>query len=64
MYILPRIFLFSKKGRDLKFLIIIILEDEEYILMTSGDVLGDILDDCSKSTPEDPILYVADSLER
>ena len=37
---------------------------EEYKSMTPGDVLGDILEDCSKSTPDDPILFVADSLER
>ena len=36
----------------------------EYLNETIGDVIGDILDQCSKDTPPDPILYVAELLER
>ena len=36
----------------------------EYLNETIGDVIGDILDQCSKETPPDPILYVAEILER
>ena len=36
----------------------------EYLNETIGDVIGDILDQCSKETPPDPILYVAELLER
>ena len=37
---------------------------ETYLKKTLGESLGDILEDCSKSAPEDPILFVANSLER
>ena len=37
---------------------------EIYLNKTLGDILGDILDDCSKIVPEDPILFVANSLEK
>ena len=36
----------------------------DYLNETIGDVIGDILDQCSKDTPPDPILYVAELLER
>ena len=36
----------------------------EYLNETIGDVIGDILDQCSKEAPSDPILYVAELLER
>ena len=37
---------------------------ETYLNQALGSTLGEILEECSKSEPEDPILFVAISLER
>ena len=37
---------------------------EEYLDNTIGDVLGEILEQCAKDTPPDPILHLANLLER
>ena len=51
-------------GMGVILILIFFLNFEVYIPLSSGDVLAEILDDCSKSTPEDPISFVANSLER
>ena len=37
---------------------------ELYLTRALGDTLGHILADCSQTEPDDPILFVANSLER
>ena len=37
---------------------------EEYLDNTIGDVLGEVLEQCAKDTPPDPILHLANLLER
>lgn len=37
---------------------------EIYLNQALGSTLGEILEECSKYEPEDPIMFVADSLER
>ena len=37
---------------------------ELYLTRALGDTLGHILEDCSQTEPDDPILFVANSLER
>ena len=36
----------------------------KYLNETIGNVIGDILDQCSRDAPPDPILYLAELLER
>ena len=37
---------------------------ETYLTQALGSTLGEILEECAKCEPEDPIMFVADSLER